>query len=292
MKSNKKARLVALIFMIALGIIWIAPVLWLVLSSFKLDSDFITSFANLKGPWDYLSRLIPREWTLDNYIEMFVGGEGTNTTANILAMFKNSIVVSVAVTVGTLIVTSLSAYAYERLDFKGGNKIFWALMYMSMFPQVVNLLPMFRIANALGWVDNLNALIWPSLAGVFNIFLIRNFMKGIPKELDEAAAIDGASSFGIYLHIILPSIAPVMIVVGLFAFNGAWNDFLWPSIVLTNPMNQTLTPGLRLLSGQYEQRWAHMIASCLVSMIPPLLLYLFAQKYFLQGISVQEGVKG
>lgn len=292
MTYSKRAKTVALIFMIVLGIIWIVPILWLLLSSFKQDADFITSFANIKGPGDYLTRMIPRKWTVVNYIEMFVGGEGTNTTANILAMFKNSFIVSIAVTVGALIVTSLSAYAYERLHFKGGNKIFWALMYMSMFPNVVNLLPMFRISNALGWVDNLNALIWPSLAGVFNIFLIRNFMKGIPKDLDEAAAIDGANSFQIYLHVILPSIAPVMIVVGLFAFNGAWNDFLWPSIILTNPMNQTLTPGLRLLSGQYEQKWAHMIASCLVSMVPPLLLYLFAQKYFLQGISVQAAVKG
>ena len=207
-------------------------------------------------------------------------------------MFKNSFIVSIAVTIGVLIVTSLSAYAYERLHFKGGNKIFWALMYVSMFPNVVNLLPMFRISNALGGVDNINALIWPSLSGVFNLYLIRTFRKGIPKDHDEAASIDGANSFGVFLHVILPSIAPVMIVVGLFAFNGAWNDFLWPSIILTNPMNQTLTPGLRLLSGQYEQRWAHMIASCLVSMIPPLVLYLFAQKYFLQGISVQAAVKG
>ncbi|MBQ9010916.1 MAG: carbohydrate ABC transporter permease [Clostridia bacterium] len=292
MKESKRAKLIAFLFLLLLGLVWIVPVFWLLLSSFKTDSDFITSFANVKGPLDYLSRMIPRKWTVVNYIEMFVGGEGTNTTANILAMFKNSFIVSIAVTLGTLIVTSLSAYAYERLPFKGGKQIFWALMYMSMFPNVVNLLPMFRISNALGWVDNLNALIWPSLAGVFNIFLIRNFMKGIPKDLDEAASIDGAGSFQIYFHIILPSIAPVMIVVGLFAFNGAWNDFLWPSIILTNPMNQTLTPGLRLLSGQYEQKWAHMIASCLVSMLPPLLLYLFAQKYFLAGISVQAGVKG
>lgn len=292
MSSNKKAKTAALIFMIVLGIIWITPVLWLVLSSFKKDADFITSFANLQGSLDYLKRLIPREWTVVNYIEMFVGGEGANTTANIGAMFRNSFIVSIASTVGILFITSLSAYAYERLDFKGGNAIFWTLMYMSMFPNVVNLLPMFRISNALGWVDNLNALIWPSYAGVFNIFLIRNFMKSIPKDLDEAAAIDGASSFQIFTKIMLPSIAPVLIVVGLFAFNGAWNDFLWPSIVLTNPMSQTLTPGLRLLSGQYEERWAHMIASCLVSMMPPLVLYLFAQKYFLQGISVQAGVKG
>ena len=292
MKESHRARGIAFLFLLLLGIIWVVPVFWLLLSSFKTDSDFITSFANVKGPLDYLSRMIPRKWTVVNYIEMFVGGEGTNTTANILAMFQNSFIVSIAVTAGTLIVTSLSAYAYERLPFKGGKQIFWALMYISMFPNVVNLLPMFRISNALGWVDNLNALIWPSLAGVFNIFLIRNFMKGIPKDLDEAASIDGAGSLQIYFHIILPSIAPVMIVVGLFAFNGAWNDFLWPSIILTNPMNQTLTPGLRLLSGQYEQKWAHMIASCLVSMLPPLILYLFAQKYFLAGISVQAGVKG
>ena len=292
MKESHRTRGITFLFLLLLGIIWVVPVFWLLLSSFKTDSDFITSFANVKGPLDYLSRMIPRKWTVVNYIEMFVGGEGTNTTANILAMFQNSFIVSIAVTAGTLIVTSLSAYAYERLPFKGGKQIFWALMYISMFPNVVNLLPMFRISNALGWVDNLNALIWPSLAGVFNIFLIRNFMKGIPKDLDEAASIDGAGSLQIYFHIILPSIAPVMIVVGLFAFNGAWNDFLWPSIILTNPMNQTLTPGLRLLSGQYEQKWAHMIASCLVSMLPPLILYLFAQKYFLAGISVQAGVKG
>ncbi len=292
MAANKLAKRIAFIFLLLLGIVWIVPIFWLIINSFKYDSDFITSFANVKGPVDYLTRLWPRQWTVANYIEMFVGGAGTNTTANLLAMFKNSFIVAIAQTAGVLIITSLSAYAYERLNFKGGNAIFWALMYMSMFPNVVNLLPMFRIANALGWVNNLNALIWPGLAGVFNIFLIRNFMKGIPKALDEAATIDGANSLQVYTKIILPSILPVMIVVGLFAFNGAWNDFLWPTIVMTDVNNQTLTAGLRLLMGQYEQKWAHMIASCLVSMMPPFLLYLVAQKYFLQGISVQAGVKG
>lgn len=271
---------------------WLVPVLWLILNSFKHDADFITSFANIEGPLDYLTRLFPREWTLENYVELFVGGENVNTTSNIGVMFRNSFIVSISQTVGVVIVTSLSAYAYERLHFKGGDKIFWTLMYISMFPNVVSVLPQFRIANALGWVNNIQALIWPGLAGVFNIFLIRNFMKSIPKDLDEAATIDGASSFQVYSKIILPSIAPVMIVVGLFAFNGAWNDYLWPRIVLTDVNNQTLTVGLRLLMGQYEQRWAHMIASCMVSMVPPFLLYLFAQKYFLQGISVQAGVKG
>ena len=148
MTTGKKGKRVAGIFMAILGILWILPIVWLILSSFKSDSDFITSFANLKGPLDYLTRLIPDKWTIRNYISVFVGGEGANTTANILPMFRNSFVVSISVTIGTLIVTSLSAYAYERLDFKGGDKIFWVLMYMSMFPNVVNLLPMFRICNA------------------------------------------------------------------------------------------------------------------------------------------------
>lgn len=292
MKESKRDKLIAFLFLFLLCVCWIEPIIWLVTNSFKFDADFITSFADIKGPLDYLSRLIPREWTLTNYTELLFGGENVNTTANIGKMFQNSFIVSISVTVGVVFITSLSAYAYERLNFKGGNKIFWTLMYVSMFPNVVAILPQFRIASALGWINNLNALIWPSMAGVFNIFLIRNFMKSIPKALDEAATIDGASSLQVYTHIILPSIAPVMIVVGLFAFNGAWNDYLWPRIVMTDVNNQTLTAGLRLLMGQYEQRWAHMIASCLVSMLPPFLLYLFAQKYFLQGISVQAGVKG
>ena len=292
MKQSKRGRQIAFLFLFLLGIFWIIPIVWLIFNSFKYDSDFITSFANLKGRWDYLTRMIPRQWTGSNYTELFVGGENVNTTANIMKMFQNSFVVSGVVTVFTVFITSLAAFAYERLDFKGGDKIFWTLMYVSMFPNVVAILPQFRIANALGWVNSLNALIWPALSGVFNIFMIRNFMKSIPKALDEAATIDGASSFQVYTRIILPSIAPVMIVVGLFAFNGSWNDYLWPRIVMTDVNNQTLTAGLRLLMGQYEQRWAHMIASCLVSMVPPFLLYLCAQKYFLQGISVQAGVKG
>lgn len=292
MKESKLVKRIAFAFLFLLSLLWVMPVIWVFLNSFKTDSDFITSFANIKGPLDYLTRLPPKTWTLQNYIEMFVGGEGVNTTANILAMFKNSLIVAVVQTAGVVLITSLSAFAYERLKFKGGEAIFWTLMYISMFPNVTSILAQFRIANALGWVNNINALIWPGMAGVFNIFLIRNFMKSIPKDLDEAAIIDGASTFQVYSKVILPSIAPVMIVVGLFAFNGAWNDYLWPTIVMTDANNQTLTAGLRLLTGQYQQQWAHMLSACVFSMMVPFLLYLFAQKYFLRGISVQAGVKG
>jgi len=292
MAEQRKNRWIAFAFLIILGACWFEPIIWLITNSFRFEREFKIAFNGVTGPLDYLSRLIPKEWTITNYTELFNVGGTLNTDANLGMMFQNSAIVSAVVTLCTVLITSLSAYAYERLYFKGGDKIFWTFMYMSMFPNVVAILPQFRIANALGWVNNLNALIWPMLSGVFNIFLIRNFMKSIPKDLDEAATIDGAGSFQVYTNIILPSIGPVLMVVALFAFNGAWNDFLWPRIVMTDVNNQTLTAGLRLLMGQYDGHQAHLIASCFVSMMPPLALYLCAQKYFLQGISVQAGVKG
>ena len=292
MKSKRTGKWIACTFMTTLAFFWLFPVVWMILNSFKTDADFITSFSNIRSPFDYLLRLWPRVFTTINYVENFVGGEGANTTANLLEMFKNSFIVSGSVTVLVVLVTSLSAFAYERLDFPGGNAIFWTLMSVSMFPNAVNILPMFRIATALNWVNNLNALIWPGLTGVFHIFLLRNFLKGVPKDFDEAARIDGANSFQTYARIIVPIIRPVMIVVGLFAFTNSWNDFVWPSIVMTDVSKQVLTAGLRLLMGQYEQKWAHLIAACLSSMVPPLLLYMVAQRYFLQGISIGSGVKG
>jgi len=292
MKSTNTGKWLAWAFLTTLAFLWLFPVIWMILNSFKTDADFITSFSNIRGPLDYLSRLWPRTFTVVNYVENLIGGEGANTTANLPEMFKNSFIVSGSVTLLVVFITSLSAYAYERLEFPGGNAIFWTLMTVSMFPNAVSILPMFRIANALNWVSSLNALIWPGLVGVFNIFLLRNFLKGIPKDFDEAARIDGANSFQTYTRVIVPIMRPVMIVVGLFAFTGTWNDFVWPSIIMTDVSKQVLTAGLRLLMGQYEQKWAHLIAACLMSMVPPLLLYLAAQRYFLQGISIGSGVKG
>ncbi|MBR5548043.1 MAG: carbohydrate ABC transporter permease [Clostridia bacterium] len=292
MAEQRRGKLIAFLFLIILGVCWFEPIAWLVANSFRMEREFKIAYSGVTGPLDYLSRLIPKAWTLTNYTELFDVGGTLNTDANIGMMFQNSAIVSVVVTLGVVLITSLAAYAYERMNFKGGNKIFWALLYASMFPNIVSILPQFRIANALGWVNNLNALIWPLMSGVFNVFLIRNFMKGIPRELDEAAVIDGASSFQVYTQVILPSIKPVLMVVALFAFNGAWNDFLWPRIVMTDVNNQTLTAGLRLLMGQYDGHQAHLIASCFISMLPPFALYLCAQKYFLRGISVQASVKG
>ena len=292
MTFSRLRRRLSFLGLFVLGFFWTIPLVWVFLNSFKTNPEFIKSFTNLKGPLDYASRLWPKQFVVTNYLDILIGAKDLNTVSNMLPMIQNSFIVSISHTLLALTVVSLAAFAYERLDFPGGNAIFWGLMYLSMFPNVVGLLPMFKIASALGWVNNLNALIWPGLSGAFNIFLLRNFLKGVPRALDEAAYIDGASSLQVYRHVILPSIKPVLIVVALFSFNGSWNDFLWPTIVMTDVRRQTLTAGLRLLDGQYGGEWAHLLASVLVSMLPPLLLYLGAQKYFLAGISIQAGVKG
>lgn len=291
-KTEKMIRICCTIALTALALIWVVPIVWVILNSFKTNTEFITSYSNFHNRWEYLQAIFPKSLNFSSYTALFTG-EGVPTVSNIEAMIKNSIIVSISQTAIVLVISSLSAYAYERLDFPVGNKIFWTLFFLSLIPGAVSILPLFKICFALGWVNNVNALIWPCVAGVMNIFLLRNFMKSIPKELDEAARIDGAGSFAIYWRIMLPSMKPVLMVVALFAFKGAWNDYLWPTIVMNEPTNQTLTSGLALLKGQYDAaQWTNLLASTVISLVVPVLLYLTSQKYFLRGISVQAAVKG
>jgi multiple sugar transport system permease protein len=179
------------------------------------------------------------------------------------------------------------------LTFRGRDTLFFTLLLISLFPAVVNIIPQYRIVAALGWVNSYWAVIIPGLGNVANIFLVRNFMKTIPKELDEAAEIDGAGDFQIFRRIILPAIRPILIVIFLFSFTGAWNDFLWPTIVFNDIQKMPVTAGLQLLSsqmGQYNQMGTLMAATVL-AIIPTLLLLLFAQKYFLQSLNINSGLK-
>ena len=293
MKRNKELVRVSCTAALSLiAIFWVIPVVWIIVNSFKTNVEFQVGYANFKGRWEYLRTIFPKRLNFGSYIAVFTG-EGLSTTTHITTMLKNSVIVSVARTAIVVVISSLSAYAYERLDFPVGDKIFWGLFYVSLIPNIASTLPLFKICNSLGWLNNLNALIWPGCAGIMNIFLIRNFLKGVPKEMDEAARIDGAGSFAIYRILIVPAMKPVLMIVGLSAFRGAWNDYFWPSIVMTDPKNQTLTAGLALLENALGgTQWTNMLACIIISMIFPFVLYLFCQKYFLKGIQIQAAVKG
>lgn len=293
--ASKNARIIRIACTTVLSVIavfWMIPVVWIIINSFKTNIEFTTSYTNFHTRAEYIRAVFPKKLNIQTYISLFTG-EGMSTTTGILKMISNSIIISVTRTVMVVLTCSMAAYAYERLNFPAGDKIFWGLFFISLIPASASTLPLFKICNAFNWINNINALIWPGCVSIMSTFLMRNFLVGIPKEMDEAARIDGAGSFQIFLRIICPSIKPVLMIVALSAFQGGWNDYYWPSIVMTDPNNQTLTSGLAQLQNQLGvSQFASLLASTVVSMILPFTLYLTCQKYFLQGIKIQAAVKG
>lgn len=261
-----------------LTLIWVAPIVWGLLTSFKSNIEVQTQGFNL----------LPIQWVISNYKEVLMN----TTSAPLIKWFTNSMFVSSSHAILAVSISAMSAYAYSRLEFKGKNLLFWFLLSTMMFPSVVNLIPSYKIVDALDWVNTPWALIIPGLGGVVNIYLIRQFMISIPKEYDESAQIDGANDWTIFTRIILPLCKPILIVVGLFSFTGSWNDFLWPSVVMHDIEKLTLTVGLKTLQSSMSQQVAHMMTAAILSIIPTLILYFFAQKHFMEGLSVESGVKG
>ncbi|WP_059173554.1 carbohydrate ABC transporter permease [Bacillus sp. FJAT-27445] len=278
MKHYRATKLAAFIFLLIMALVWVFPILWGIFTSFKSEEEITAAGVSF----------LPIHWSLSNYVELLFNNDSTP----IIKWFTNSLIIAVSHTVLVLVVVSLAAYGYTRLHFKGRDFLFAVLLGSMMFPGVVNLIPLYSIMDQLGWVNNLLAVIVPGAAGVFNVFLVRQFVLGIPKTFDESARIDGANEFQIFWLIILPLIRPVLTVVALFSFTGAWNDFLWPSIVLNDVEKLPITPGLQLLQGQYLTYPGIGTAGALIALVPTFLLYLFAQRYFMQSMSLSSGVKG
>ncbi|EOI01789.1 hypothetical protein UAY_01197 [Enterococcus moraviensis ATCC BAA-383] len=279
-KNGTISKWLAYIFLSVLCVIWIVPIIFGLMTSFRSQSELVSSGF----------RLLPVDWIVDNYIAIL---ENTST-APILQWLGNSLFIAVSHTILVVIVVSLTAYGYSRLRFQYRDQLFFLLLGISMFPGVVNLIPSYKIIETFGWVNSPLAMIIPGLAGMGNIFLVRQFMKGIPKEFDESARVDGAGEFTIYSRIILPMIKPVLIVTGLFSFTGSWNDFLWPVIVYSDVEKMPITAGLLLLQDIYGnyRMIGQLMGSAFLAIIPTMLLFLFAQKYFVQSMNLNAGVKG
>lgn len=278
-KKLSVAQLIAYIFLICMCFLFLAPVLWALLSTFKGNQEIIREGFTI----------FPKEWTLANYIKVI----SNTTNAPIIRWFLNSLLISGVHTCLMLVLVSMAAYGYQRMEFKGRDNLFISMILISMVPGIVNIIPMYSIVDKLGWVDQAVSCIVPGLANVTNIFLIRQFMFGIPKELDEAAIIDGAGHFRIYGQIIIPALKPVLTVVALFTFTGSWNDFLWPSIVFNDVSHMPVSAGLQLLQGMYDAHQAGtLLAGAAVAMIPTFIIYMFAQKHFISTMSFAAAVKG
>ncbi|MCH4057956.1 MAG: carbohydrate ABC transporter permease [Lactobacillaceae bacterium] len=279
-KSYRITQFLSYLLLIVLSVIWIIPIVYGFTTSFRSQTEVVsTGF-----------RLLPVNWVVENYIAIFQD----TSTAPIVRWLGNSLFIATIHTALVIVVVSVTAYGYSRLQFKGRDALFFTLMGISMFPGVVNLIPSYKVIESLNWVNTAWAMIIPGLAGMGNIFLTRQFMKGIPKEFDESARIDGAGDWTIYSKIILPLIRPVLIVCGLFSFTGSWNDFLWPVIVYSDVEKMPVTAGLLLLQDIYGnyRMIGQLMGSAFLAIIPTLLLFLFAQKYFLESMNLNAGVKG
>lgn len=226
-------------------------------------------------------RWIPETPTIQNFQRIL-----TDPTLPVFRWLVNSLFVASAVTALVLFIGSLTAYAYARLEFPGRNIIFFLLLTSLMVPSAVTFIPNFLLMRNLGWLNTYHGLIWLHGAGVYGIFLLRQHFLNIPKELEEAAVVDGAGRFRLYWQICLPLVTSAMVALGIFTFLGNWNDLFWPLVIMSDRSRLTLPVGLQVLGGgNYVQRGVTMAAAALAS-TPPLILYIIFQRRIIAGITM------
>jgi len=259
--------------LIAGALVMIVPFLWMLTLSLK------PAALTHQAPY-----LIPTRFELANY-------EAAWQAAPFARYYFNSIVMTAGIVLGQVLLSSLAAYAFARLRFPGREVLFLVFLATMMVPFHVILIPSYLIIDRLGWIDSYAALIVPRMVSAFGIFLLRQYYQGIPRELDEAAMIAGASRLGIWWRIILPLSGPGLATLGIFAFMFAWNDFLWPLVVINDPNMRTVQLGLAMFQGRYGTQWTLLMAGTVTATLPTLLVFLFGQRWFIQSVA-QSGVKG
>ncbi len=257
-----------------LAVLMIIPLLWMV----------ITSFQTLNETRHFPPILVPESIRWQNYTDVL-------QRAPFARWFLNTLVVTAVVVAGNLLFCSLAGYAFARIKFFGRDVVFILVLATLMIPFQVIMIPTFLIVRKLGLIDTLGGLIVPNLAGAFGIFLLRQFFRSLPIELEEAARIDGASRLGVLFKIVLPLSGPVLATVAVITFLWTWNDFLWPLITIYNPNNMTLQVGLTTFQGAHQTNTNLLMAANVMSVIPVLLLFFVAQRYFIRGIAT-SGLKG
>jgi multiple sugar transport system permease protein len=256
----------------------IYPFIWSITASFKTSAQIYNG-----NPLD----LIPRPFTVENYIRAW----------NLLPFDRfiaNSMLMSTVVPLISVFLSSMAGYAFARLRFKGRDTIFLILLGVMMLPGHITLIPRYSLMRWLGWINTYWALIIPSIfsaALVFNIFFMRQYFLGIPKELEEAALIDGCSRFKLWWKIIMPNAKPAIATIAIISFKFQWNSFLWPNVVINDFLKMPLQVGLTYLQSNVETRWDVLMAGAAISIIPIILVFLFFQRYFISSV-LNSGMGG
>jgi multiple sugar transport system permease protein len=262
-------------FLIIGAVITLFPFVWMFLSTFKTEAEILS----------VPPTLLPTSIKTDNYVYIW------NSLGIFPRFFFNSVFVTFSVVLLNLFFDSLAAFAFAKLKFPGRETLFSIFLATMLVPGQVLLIELFKVIQTLGWINSYQALIIPSSTSAFGIFLLWQYMKSLPDEFLEAARMDGASDFGIFWWIYMPLSAPAMAVLAIFTFIGTWNDFLWPLIVTNSDQLRTLVVGLALMQGNNVMHWTWLMTGAFISVAPVILFYVFAQKYFIEGLTA-GGVKG
>ena len=260
---------------LALGaVVMVLPFLWQVLTSFKTLPEAV------RVP----PTLFPGAWQAENFSTVF-------DTIPFASMFVNSVVLTVGRTIGQLAFCAMAGFAFARLEFRGRNLIFIAFLSVLMVPPQLFLLPQYEIMQKLGWLNSLQALIVPGMFSAFGCFLMRQFFMTLPRELEEAARLDGANPGQIFWYVMLPLAKPGLVALAIFTVLWSWQDLLWPLIVNTDPEKMPLSAGLATLVGEHNTDYPILMAGSLMAMLPMVIVFLLLQRQFIQGIAF-TGTKG
>lgn len=276
-KTKKRGMQILVYALLIFGsVLCLMPLFWMIRSSLMTNVEIFM----VPIHW------IPEKFRWENYKEVF-------TTLPFLKYYANSLKLVFFVVTGAVITSSLCAYGLARIDWGGRNIVFSCIMGSMMLPAAVTIIPTFLMFRKIGLTNSLIPLIIPAWlgGGAFYIFLLRQFFLSIPKDMDEAAYIDGANHFQIYCRIILPLTKPALVVVGMFAFMNTWNDFLGPLIYLNSDDKYTVALGLQLFIGSYRAEWQLMMAAACLVVIPAIIVFMLGQRYLIEGITM-TGVKG
>jgi multiple sugar transport system permease protein len=263
----------------ALGFVMLYPLLWVAASSFKPADQIFTD----------VTSLIPRTFTLDNYVQGWAGFGGIPFTV----FFRNSLIYAGLGTILTVCASALTAYGFARLRFTGQRFWFALMMVTLMLPVQIQVIPEYILFAKLGWLNSFWPLLLPRVGGqAFFIFMIMQFIRGIPRELDDAAAIDGCSEIGIFFRIIVPLITPALVTAAIFSFYFTWGDFLHPLIYLNDPRLYTVSVALRTFADPSTvTNWGAIFAMSTLSLVPVFVVFIFFQRYLIEGIAT-SGLKG
>jgi multiple sugar transport system permease protein len=275
LETNPIYRVAQYALLILFAIFFALPLVWMAITSFKPFAEWLTP------------NLIPVNPTFGNYESVF-----NDPTLPVVRWFFNSLIIATVFTLAILIIDALAAYAYARMEFRFKKPLFALLLATLVMPSIMFVIPNFITISQLGWLGTYQGIIAPGLSGVFGVFFLRQFFLSLPRELEEAAYVDGASTFQTFFRVVLPLSGGALATLGVITFLTSWNDFLWP-LLMTGAVRemQTLPVGLATLQGQYTFDYGKLMAGAMVLSVPVLLLYVLSQRYIIRSIAT-TGLKG